>query len=63
MFLATKGHKEKRKIKTIIIKNFWKSRNLFSKRFLEAKDVVIDARQILAPRRRVFISIYFSTIF
>jgi hypothetical protein len=31
-----KVHKEKKIIKTILIKNFWKSRNLFSKRFLAA---------------------------
>jgi hypothetical protein len=32
----TKGHKEKKIIETILMKSFWKSRNLFSKRFLAA---------------------------
>jgi hypothetical protein len=39
MFLATKvrkGSQRKRTIETILMKSFWKSRNLFSKRFLAA---------------------------
>jgi hypothetical protein len=50
LFLATKVHKgsqRKKTIETIPMKSFWKSRNLFSKRFLAAGGkVVVDLGNI-----------------